>query len=597
MVSTMFLNTMLSRVCVPYLVSLMQRWWASKDIHSYAQVLNNPAFREEILSRLSSLCVCVCAPGTLYVKCSIVEQENTRWTMRFNVPSLLLPSNNNCKHKLYVEIEPRVVDGGSLPGPSHLQTLGLCLLRYSSRLPLCFFPLLTSLLTPTHIVSICTDTNITHTRSDTYSSTGVCSVSQTHTPPPSCGIDRSVCDFLDSVCDLAHTGAPISTIASYISRNHRVGALPSPLELQGIGLTQVDSHSLSLLDLGGSCRVSVTRETIDTADNDDEAQVKDRESTLGCSHGDGIQEGDPSLPAQLAVVQSRGQACDEALRVMMEEDEGDQDEGGDPLLDQQVHRMVDEDEPEEFENQPRVKRLFGHAVESPFDVDHPPVEHTGPKPFYEFVNQRRKEMTGDDPLEPYDAERDVGERGERGERSDGRQRIKVIQHEFGDDPQYLMQEVDVECCFDEAFLSDTLKALEGNCNMSTRVESGRAGEILVVRFLQMQLLCEESKYYGLTMHWINENRESGKPFDIRLTKGASCAETSEELFVEVKTTASDDRSMFKMSHDEWKFADNQRQNYEVYRVFGVGTKKPKVYHIGNPVLKWRRQQLALYIAM
>ena len=64
--------------------------------------------------------------------------------------------------------------------------------------------------------------------------------------------------------------------------------------------------------------------------------------------------------------------------------------------------------------------------------------------------------------------------------------------------------------------------------------------------------------------------ESGKPFDVVV--GAE----GQEVFVEVKSTASQSKPSFEISLREIETARALRERYEVFRVLGAGSSTPSV---------------------
>ena len=65
--------------------------------------------------------------------------------------------------------------------------------------------------------------------------------------------------------------------------------------------------------------------------------------------------------------------------------------------------------------------------------------------------------------------------------------------------------------------------------------------------------------------WINEEKESGMPYDILLSNA-----NGEDEYIEVKTTHSKQRSFF-MSEVEFKFAMDNSNNYKLYLIVNIGS--------------------------
>jgi len=65
--------------------------------------------------------------------------------------------------------------------------------------------------------------------------------------------------------------------------------------------------------------------------------------------------------------------------------------------------------------------------------------------------------------------------------------------------------------------------------------------------------------------WVNEEKESGMPYDILLSNA-----NGEDEYIEVKTTHTEQRS-FIMSETEFKFAMNNSDNYKLYLIVNIGS--------------------------
>ncbi len=112
----------------------------------------------------------------------------------------------------------------------------------------------------------------------------------------------------------------------------------------------------------------------------------------------------------------------------------------------------------------------------------------------------------------------------------------------------------------------------------------RWGEEFVCLFLK-------SKYKGHRCRWVNQLRESGKPYDLILTRrgrderrsgtrsGSGDGEDpgdsgDDDVFVEVKSTMGgqeDANSPFPISLPELLFATKRKERYQLFRVFRAGT--------------------------
>ena len=94
---------------------------------------------------------------------------------------------------------------------------------------------------------------------------------------------------------------------------------------------------------------------------------------------------------------------------------------------------------------------------------------------------------------------------------------------------------------------------------------GKWGEEYVYKYLQFtQQLPDGRLIENIT--WVNEDLESGRPYDIEVQVD------SETVYIEVKCTASADKELVAVSWKELKLAEQQKQNFHLYRVYGAGSK-------------------------
>ncbi|KAJ7565191.1 hypothetical protein O6H91_02G052100 [Diphasiastrum complanatum] len=84
---------------------------------------------------------------------------------------------------------------------------------------------------------------------------------------------------------------------------------------------------------------------------------------------------------------------------------------------------------------------------------------------------------------------------------------------------------------------------------------GHSGEAIVFQHLV-------SKHGISRVKWLNQDTESGAPFDIIIDEG-----TAQQEFVEVKTTRSLDKDWFEISVREWEFARQKGPRFTIFRVF------------------------------
>ena len=85
--------------------------------------------------------------------------------------------------------------------------------------------------------------------------------------------------------------------------------------------------------------------------------------------------------------------------------------------------------------------------------------------------------------------------------------------------------------------------------------TGRLGEEIVFRFLQW-------KYPNEQIEWMNERKESGRPYDICIR-----TKNNQMEFIEVKTTRIDDQHTFQISIAQMEYLLKNPLTYHIYRVY------------------------------
>ena len=99
------------------------------------------------------------------------------------------------------------------------------------------------------------------------------------------------------------------------------------------------------------------------------------------------------------------------------------------------------------------------------------------------------------------------------------------------------------------------------------------------------------------MLWINDDKETGLPYDLIVTVQDEERATTQKLYFEVKTTKTQGKSFFEMSPKEWMFGYEHRDNYIVLRVFGAFTEHPRVVRLTNPWELWRSGSLGMWVSL
>lgn len=116
--------------------------------------------------------------------------------------------------------------------------------------------------------------------------------------------------------------------------------------------------------------------------------------------------------------------------------------------------------------------------------------------------------------------------------------------------------------------------------------TGRTGEEVAYQYLV-------KKYGAKHVKWVNEDGETGAPFDMTVQN-----ESGKQEFVEVKTTRSQDKDWFEISAREWEFAQIHGDLYTVLRVILPSAEKSfQIIRFSNPVKLCRDRviQLALIL--
>lgn len=90
------------------------------------------------------------------------------------------------------------------------------------------------------------------------------------------------------------------------------------------------------------------------------------------------------------------------------------------------------------------------------------------------------------------------------------------------------------------------------------------------------------------VHWLNKAAERRESYDIKLT------ESGNEEFIEVKSTKMEDKDWFEVSKPQWEFAQQKRDKFHIYRIYGAGTKNPRLVDISDPYQRWQEGDLIAY---
>jgi hypothetical protein len=88
--------------------------------------------------------------------------------------------------------------------------------------------------------------------------------------------------------------------------------------------------------------------------------------------------------------------------------------------------------------------------------------------------------------------------------------------------------------------------------------------------------------------WLNKYYDRGIGHDIELI------ENETKSYIEVKSTKTEEKEWFDVSKDQWKLMQNNGDKFWIYRVYGAGTKDPRVVEICNPAKLWQEGGIAAY---
>ncbi|XP_045191511.2 uncharacterized protein LOC123548375 [Mercenaria mercenaria] len=119
-------------------------------------------------------------------------------------------------------------------------------------------------------------------------------------------------------------------------------------------------------------------------------------------------------------------------------------------------------------------------------------------------------------------------------------------------------------------------------------EIGQWGEALVAQYLQRQ------KDLGniLDYSWKNSEEETGCPFDFEIQLTGKSGNINN--YIEVKSTVSEDKEIFEISLQQIQFADHEKENFHIYRVFNAGNpERVKLIRIANLDLRLEKKQVKL----
>lgn len=114
-----------------------------------------------------------------------------------------------------------------------------------------------------------------------------------------------------------------------------------------------------------------------------------------------------------------------------------------------------------------------------------------------------------------------------------------------------------------------------SCEQDSHELIGRWGEEYVYKYLSsVSHLPSGQRIMSVT--WINEDSETGKPYDLQIN-----IEPQAILYIEVKSTKSCKKEFMEFSWNELQFAEREKQNYHLYRVYSAGSELATLKWIEN----------------
>jgi hypothetical protein len=124
----------------------------------------------------------------------------------------------------------------------------------------------------------------------------------------------------------------------------------------------------------------------------------------------------------------------------------------------------------------------------------------------------------------------------------------------------------------------------GTPNATRTAQTGRLGELLAFKYIT-------GKVGKTVVQWVNEDSETGLPYDIFVGEGSS------KEYIEVKSTTSRRKDWFHISTREWQFAMDQGDSFSIAHVILLGNNVARVSLFKNPVKLCQQGKLQLVCMM
>ncbi|XP_061196696.1 uncharacterized protein LOC133204972 [Saccostrea echinata] len=187
-----------------------------------------------------------------------------------------------------------------------------------------------------------------------------------------------------------------------------------------------------------------------------------------------------------------------------------------------------------------------------------------------------------------------GKRRHPTDSSQGSPRVPESKRILMDHPAWT--ELASDYTYEELCQGSNLKAtpeipLDLDLDESNLQEIGRWGEHLVHQYLLEQ---QEGDRDIIEVKWCNKENEQGTPYDFELSRQTEDGVV--KTFIEVKTTLTDDKDVFEISSQQIQFAQEQRENFHIYRVFNAGdVERVRLVRIDNLCLRLDQKQVRLWM--
>ncbi|XP_059167842.1 uncharacterized protein LOC131949848 [Physella acuta] len=139
-----------------------------------------------------------------------------------------------------------------------------------------------------------------------------------------------------------------------------------------------------------------------------------------------------------------------------------------------------------------------------------------------------------------------------------------------------------------------ITSLQTLADDASLIEVGQWGEKLVWNFLQQQQCVDQTI---VDVQWANVDCERGLPYDFKVTCLTDDPNKTKTIYIEVKTTKHWSKENFRISYNQTELAIQQKENFEIYRVYGAGSSSSKLIRIENVAEKMHQQQLRLYLVV